>query len=70
MFVQKAFLLGIFSEELSFGGAYYWREFSVSKWVGQPKSLRKQPKTTNTNSPWVYIREGLLSEGIIFTYEI
>ena len=34
MFVQKAFFLGLFSEELIFGGAYYWREFCVSKWVG------------------------------------
>ena len=33
-FVQKAFLLGLFSGELIFGGAYYWREFYVSKWVG------------------------------------
>ena len=34
IFVQKACLLGPFSGELIFGGAYYWREFSVSKWVG------------------------------------
>ena len=34
IFVQKAFLLGLFSGELIFGGAYYWREFCVSKWVG------------------------------------
>ena len=34
IFVQKAFLLGSFSGELIFGGAYYWREFCVSKWVG------------------------------------
>ena len=32
--VQKAFLVGLFSGELIFGGAYYWREFYVSKWVG------------------------------------
>ena len=30
--VQKA--LFWFSGELIFGGAYYWREFCVSKWVG------------------------------------
>ena len=29
IFVQKAFLLGLFSGELIFGGAYYWREFCV-----------------------------------------
>ena len=34
IFVQKAFLLGLFLEELIFGGAYYWKEFCVSKWVG------------------------------------
>ena len=33
-FVQKAFLLGLFSWELIFGRAYYWREFYVSKRVG------------------------------------
>ena len=31
IFVQKAFLLGLFSGELIFGGAYYWMEFCVSK---------------------------------------
>ena len=34
IFVQKAFLLGLFSGEPTFGEAYYWREFCVSKWVG------------------------------------
>ena len=34
MFVQKAFLLGLFLGKLIFGGACYWREFCVSKWVG------------------------------------
>ena len=34
IFVQKAFLLRLFSGELIFGGAYYWRELCVSKWVG------------------------------------
>ena len=33
IFVQKASLLGLFSRELIFGGAYYWIEFCVSKWV-------------------------------------
>ena len=34
--VQKGFLLGLFSGELIFGGAfvYYWKEFCISKWVG------------------------------------
>ena len=33
IFVQKAFLLGLFSGELIFRGACYWKEFCVSKWV-------------------------------------
>ena len=41
------------------GGAYYWREFCVSKWVDLTA------KTASTNSPWAYIREGLLSEGYL-----
>ena len=34
IFVQKAVLLGLFSGEVIFEGAYHWREFCVSKWVG------------------------------------
>ena len=34
IFVQKALLLGLFSGELIFGGAYYWKEFCLSKLVG------------------------------------
>ena len=34
IFVQKAVLLGSFSGEVIVGGAYYWKEFCVSKWVG------------------------------------
>ena len=33
IFVQKALLLGLFLGELIFGGAYYWKEFCVLKWV-------------------------------------
>ena len=33
IFVQRAVLLGIFSGELILGGAYYWKEFCISKWV-------------------------------------
>ena len=71
--VQKAALLGLFSGELIFRGAYYCKEFCVSKWVGLdnkngPKHYEdslKQLKTVTTNSPWAYIREGLLSEGCL-----
>ena len=73
IFVQKAVLLGLFSGGLIFGGAYYWKEFFVSKWVGldNKNSLKryenslKQLKTASTNSPWAYIREGLVSEGFL-----
>ena len=66
IFVQKAFLLGLFFGQLIFGGAYYWKEFCVSKWVGlNNKNSLKQHKTVSTNSPWAYIREGLLSEGFL-----
>ena len=34
IFVEKAFSLGLFSGELIFGGACYWKEFCVSNWVG------------------------------------
>ena len=30
----KVFLVVLFLGELIFGGAYYWKEFCVSKWVG------------------------------------
>ena len=43
IFVQKAVLLGLFLEELIFRGAYYWKEFCFSKWVGlDNKSSLKQ----------------------------
>ena len=34
IFVQKAFLLGLFSGELIFGGAYCWREFAFKNGLG------------------------------------
>ena len=34
IFLQKAFLMGLFSGELIFRGACYWREFCASVWVG------------------------------------
>ena len=53
IFVQKAFLLGLFSRELIFGGAY----FAFQNGLGF--HLRKQPKTASTNSPWAYIRKDI-----------
>ena len=52
-------MLGLFSGEHIFGGAYFWKEFCVSKWVGLDN------KITSTNSPWAYIWEGFLSEGFL-----
>ena len=59
IFVEKAFLVGLISEELIFGGTCYSREFCVLEWVGlhiknslkhEDNSL-KQLKRANPNSP-------------------
>ena len=69
IFVQKAFLLGLFLGEIIFGGVYYWKELCVSNWVGfdNKNSLKhyENNKTASTNSPWAYIQEGLLLEGFL-----
>ena len=52
-------MLGLFSRELIFGGACYWKEFSVTTWVWFVN------KNSNSNSPLAYIWEGLLSEGYL-----
>ena len=67
-------MLGLFSGELIFGGAYYWKEFCISKWVGHDK--QKQPEKARINSPWAHFREdfyvidlgGLFSGGIFFFF--
>ena len=59
MCVQKVFSLGLFSGELVFEGVCYRKKFCVSKWVWFVN------KNRNSNSPWAYIREGLLSEGYL-----
>ena len=47
--------MGLFSGELIFRAAYYWREFCISKWVGldNENSLNHQdnvqPKTATCN---------------------
>ena len=53
-------MLGLFLGELIFGGDYCWKKF----WLANKNSL-KHLKTASTNSPWAYIREGLLSEGYL-----
>ena len=73
IFVQKGFSGGLFSGGLIFQGAYYWREFCISKWVGcgnenrlkHKDNILKQGTTISPTSPWAYIREGLLSEGFL-----
>ena len=68
IFVENAVFVG-----LIFGGAYYWKEFYISKWVGLEnkhslkhyKNSLKQLKTANTNSPWAYVRECLSLEGFL-----
>ena len=56
-------MLGLFSGELIFGGAYYWKEFCISKWVGLDN------KTTSTNSPMGLYLGGLIIRRI-FVSEI
>ena len=70
-------MLGLFSGELIFGGAYYWNEFCVSKWLGldNKNSLKsyedslKRLTTAGTNSLWAYIWEGFIVRRI-FASEI
>ena len=49
--------MGLFSGELIFGGAYYWKEFVFQNGLGLTIN------TANSNSPWAYVEEGLLLEG-------
>ena len=50
-------MVGLFSGELVFGGAYYWKEFCLSKWVVfyNKNSLKQLPSESM----------GLHSEGLI-----
>ena len=59
------------------GGACFWKKFCVSKRVGLDNKIvvvvvvvvnkngLKQLKTAGISNPWAYIREGLLSEGLL-----
>ena len=67
MFVQKAFLLGLFLEGLVIG----WN-FAFQNGFGSSITTAKNTKIAaqncspaNSNSPWAYIQEGLLSEGYL-----
>ena len=59
IFVQKAFLLGLFSGSLFSEGLIIGGNFAFH--IGLDSTI----KTASTNSPWAYIREGLLWEGYL-----
>ena len=62
--------MGIFSGELIFGGAYYWNEFCVSKWVGldNKNSSKHKDNSLKQLASTVHglIHEGLSLGGLIF----
>ena len=52
--------MGLFSEELIFGGAYYSKEFCISKWVGidsRTSSSRKQTPSGSSIAVGLRVRE-------------
>ena len=67
IFVQKACLMGLFSEGLFIG-----RNFAFQNRLGltikQPKTLRNQPKTASTNSAWAYIWGAYFREGLFIYF--
>ena len=66
IFVQTAFSLGLFSGELIFEGACYWKEFCVSKWVGFcNKNSLKHYENSVKELVWAYIQVDILSEGFL-----
>ena len=70
---------GLFWCGLIFGGAYFWRGLLLAGILGfkmgwtnglkhednSLKQLTLKQLTANPNSPWAYIREGLLLEGYL-----
>ena len=65
------FFKRFFAGELIFGGAYYWKEFCVSKWVGlhNKNGLNHYENSLKQLTLTVFIWEGLLLEGF-FASEI
>ena len=59
IFVQMAFLLGLFLRELIFGGLIIGGNFTFQN------GLDLTIKTASINSPWACIQEGLLSKGYL-----
>ena len=60
VFVQKAFLVGLFSGELILEGAYYWREFCISKWVGLDKKKNSLKHKNNSLKQQTVTVHGLI----------
>ena len=50
VFVQKALLLGLFSGELIFGGAYSWRNFVFQNGLGLTTKTAENTNKTALNS--------------------
>ena len=67
IFVQKSVFLGLFSGELIFGEAYYWKEFCVSKWVGydNKNSLTHYENSLNSLKQLAPTVQGLCWGGLI-----
>ena len=66
------FWLGLFSGELIFGGAYYWKEVCVSKWVGldNKNSLKHKDNSLEQLTLTMGLYSGGLIIGVPFDSEI
>ena len=60
LFVQKAVLLGLFSE------AYYWKEFCISKWVGLDNRNSLKHHKNSLKQLTLTLSTGLFLGGLIF----
>ena len=68
IFFQKAFLLGLFSGEVIFGGTYYWTEFCLSVRVGLDNKTSVKHDENSLKQPvhgHIIGRASLLSEGFL-----
>ena len=63
MLVQKAVLLGLFSEKLIFGGVYYWNEFAFQNGLGltvkRPNTPQKKKTSQNILKQLALVGHGL-----------
>ena len=62
LLVQNEFLVGLFWGELMFGGAYFRREFLVSKWVGidNKNTFKHQDNSKNSLKQLTLTVHGLM----------